>query len=146
MGDALRVLERGIEAWNAHDREGWTALFSEEASLSAPGGVAGSRADAARLFFSIWQDAFPDNQIETVTLVEAGHEAVLEGVFKGTHTGPLCPPGAEIPATGRSVAIPIANMNTVREGRFTSFRLYFDQVELLSQLGLAPPGGEVAGS
>ncbi len=146
MGDALRVLERGIEAWNAHDREGWTALFSEDASLAAPGGVKGRGADAARLFFSIWQDAFPDNQIARVTLVEGGDEAVLESVFEGTHTGPLRPPGAEIAATGKSVALPFVNMNTVREGRFTSFRLYFDQLELLSQLGLAPSGTETAGS
>jgi steroid delta-isomerase-like uncharacterized protein len=145
MGDALRVLERGIEAWNAHDREGWTALFSEDASLSAPGGVKGRGADSARLFFSIWQDAFPDNHITTVTLVEGGEEAVLESVFQGTHTGPLRPPGAGIAATGKAVALPFVNMNTVRNGRFTSFRLYFDQVELLRQLGV-PPGTAAGGS
>ena len=63
---------------------------------------------------------------------------VLEGVFEGTHTAALNAPGGSIPATGKWVTIPFVWVLRVAGDRFTSFAVYFDQMELLTQLGLAP--------
>lgn len=129
------VLERGVETWNAHDGAGWTGLFSPEASFSAPGGMTGSGPDTIQLFFSVWQDAFPDCAVRDVRIVAEGDQAVLEGTFEGTQSAPLRAPSGEIAATGKRVSVRFANLYTVRDGVFTSFRLYFDQLELLQQLG-----------
>jgi predicted ester cyclase len=117
-------------------RAGWTSLFSPDATFSAPGGVTGSGPDATQLFFSVWQDAFPDCEVRNVRIVAEGDQAVLEGTFEGTQSAPLRAPGGEIAATGRRVSIPFVNMNTVRDESFTSFRLYFDQLDMLRQLGV----------
>jgi ketosteroid isomerase-like protein len=59
----------------------------------------------------------------------------------GTHTGPLeSHDGQSIPATGRRVRLRMADAATVADGVVTSHRFYFDQLELLGQLGLTPEG------
>ena len=130
------MLEPGVEAWNAHDREGWTGLCSQDATFSAPGGVTGSGPEMAQLFFSVWQDAFPDCAVRNVRIVAEGDQAILEGTFEGTQSAPLRAPADEIPPTGKQVSIRFVNMNTVRDGSLTSVRLYFDQLEMLQQLGV----------
>lgn len=138
MGATRDLLEHSIAAWNQHDRSGWTGDFSSTAELSGPGGVQGSGPEIVNLFYGLWQDAFPDNQIRTVTLAEDGPTGVLEGVFEGTHTAPLNAPSGSIPPTGKRVSIPYVAMDRVEGGKFTRLALYFDQVELMTQLGVMP--------
>ena len=64
---------------------------------------------------------------------------VQEGIFSGTHTGDLMTPGGDvIPATGRSLKASYADVFEIDGDHITSERLYYDQVELLIQLGLMP--------
>jgi hypothetical protein len=58
-------------------------------------------------------------------------------VFEGTHTATLNAPGGSIPATGRRITVPFVSVLGVAGDRFTSIAVYFDQMELLTQLGLA---------
>jgi hypothetical protein len=118
------------------NREGWTANFTETADLRAPGGVSGSGLGIAGQFYDIWQDGFPDCQVDPEAISEDGEDGVLEAVFKGTHTGPLNTPTGTIAATSKAVAIPFVVTAKVGGGKFTSCRLYFDQAELMDQLGL----------
>ena len=39
MSDAKKVLEEAIERWNATDREGWAALYTDDVDYEAPGGA-----------------------------------------------------------------------------------------------------------
>ena len=65
--------------------------------------------------------------------------AIDEGYLVGTHTGSLrLPDGQSVPATGKSVRIRGCDAATVQNGRVTSHRFYFDQMEFLGQLELAP--------
>ncbi len=45
-------------------------------------------------------------------------------------------PSGEIPATGRQVDIPFTAVLSVENSKLTSFRVYFDQLDMLTQLGL----------
>ncbi|MBV8993944.1 MAG: nuclear transport factor 2 family protein [Pseudonocardiales bacterium] len=137
MGNVRSLQEDQIRTWNDHDEASWVNLFRPEATFSAPGGIHGSGTEMARTFYHIWQDAFPDNRLKTLQIIDGDHAVVLEGVFEGTHTAPLNAPGGLIPATGRRVAIPLASVLRVAGDRFTSIAVYFDQMEFLTQLGLA---------
>src|ERR1051325_6882613 len=106
MGTTRDLLEHSMAAWNGHDRTGWVGDFSASAELWAPGGITGSGPELVKMFYSVWQDAFPDNHIQPVSIVEEGEVAVLEAVFEGTHTAPLNAPGGAIPPTGKRVRIP----------------------------------------
>jgi SnoaL-like polyketide cyclase len=68
-------------------------------------GIAGQGLDTGRMFWSLWQDAFPDNRCTINVAVAEGNEAVQESVFTGTHTETFHVPGSpDIPATGKSEA------------------------------------------
>lgn len=137
MGSVRSLQEEQIRIWNDHDEASWVHLFSPEATFSVPGGVRGSGTEMARTFYRIWQDAFPDNQLATLQIVDGEDAVVLEGVLEGTHTAAFNAPGGSIPATGKQVAVPFVSVLGVAGDRFTSFAVYFDQMELLTQLGLA---------
>jgi predicted ester cyclase len=73
-------------------------------------------------------------------VVESQDDVVVEGVYSGTHTGPLATPdGQEIAATDKSVNVPYVTMFEVRDGRIASHRAYWDQMAFMAQLGLMPP-------
>jgi hypothetical protein len=45
-----------------------------------------------------------------------------------------------VPPTGRDISLRVANLLTVNEeGQVASVHVYFDQMEMLGQLGLLPP-------
>jgi len=99
----------------------------------------GSGTEMVKTFYSIWQDAFPDNVATIIAAVAEGDEAIQESVFAGTHTETFhLPDGQDIPPTGKRVAIPYTLGLTYREGKCSSFRLIFDRAELMTQLGLMP--------
>jgi ketosteroid isomerase-like protein len=138
--DAIKSLvTRFYDTWNAHDRDGWLACCDEDITFSGPGGIAGKGLDTGRMFWSIWQDAFPDCRATISVAVAEGNEAIQEAVFTGTHTQTLrLPDSQDIPATGKSVAIPYTLGLTYRDGKCSSYRLIFDRAELMTQLGLMP--------
>ena len=86
--------------------------------------------------------AFPDASIRVVSTVEAGDTIVTEGVYGGTHTGPLDSPQGTVPPTGRAIDLPFVDIFRVRDGKAVVHHLYFDQLTFMAQLGLMPqPAG-----
>jgi uncharacterized protein (TIGR02246 family) len=148
MGTAKEVLERSLAAWRARDTNAFVQCFAEDAVITAPGGVKLRGADGARQLMSVWTEAMPDNEIETEHEHVAGPVVVQEATFRGTHTGNLAlPDGQAIPATRRSTETGYAAVAVTEGDRIVAFRLYFDQLALLTQLGLVPtPGAPVLGN
>jgi predicted ester cyclase len=142
MGETKRFMERNLADWNAHAKAKWSRDFSDDCEIVVVGGMRGTGRDLRDVLYSVWTDAFPDNQIKPTAIIEDGENGVLEAVFEGTHTGPLNAPTGSIPPTGKRVAVPFVSVEKVSGGQFKSFHLIFDQVELMTQLGLMPaPAG-----
>lgn len=136
--DAKELVQRGADTWNARDREGFFATYAEDCEVSAPG-FSGKGRQGLEEFWALWMDAFPDNQVIVRLLVGDGNTVAQEARFEGTNTGPLqAPDGSEIPATGKRASEPFSSFNTINGDTITSTRFYFDQVDLLTQLGLMP--------
>lgn len=136
-GDTRSLIEREIELWNARDRDGWLALSDlHRLEMQAPGGLRLAGREAAETMWSIWMEAFPDNRVEITAIHADDRGGVHEGRGIGTHTGTLRGPTGEIPATGRAVDMPFTGVYECEEGKITSYHMYFDQADLLSQLGL----------
>lgn len=132
-------MDRVTEAAFGEDQETLKRLYAANATAETPdqGTVSGPEAIAA--WFEQFATAFPDASWESTHKHESGNVAIDEGYVVGTHTGPLPMPGGEsVPATGRSVRVRGCDAATVENGRVTSHRFYFDQMELLEQLRLAP--------
>lgn len=140
MSEAKRVLEQAIEHWNAGDRDAWSSLYAEDVVYEAPGGqrISGL-ADLEEMYFDALLTAAPDRSSRDVVLIAEGEYVVEQARYVGTHTGPLrSPDGVEVPATGRQFDFPFVGIFRVRDGKIRSIRIYFDQLELLTQLALMP--------
>jgi steroid delta-isomerase-like uncharacterized protein len=140
MSDAKHVLEQAIETWNAGDREGWAALYDDNVEWEAPGGARISGLEDLKVkYFDALLEAAPDRASIVDLLFAEGDLVAEEGRYTGTHTGTWRnPSGVEIPATGKSLDFPFSAIFRVENGKITSIRLYYDQVEVLTQLGLMP--------
>ena len=82
--------------------------------------------------------AFPDNRITVLRVFggDGAEPAAEQSVIEGTHTGPLTSAdGSVLPPTGRHMSGPFCMVHDQREGRLTASQLYYDQLELLGQLG-----------
>jgi predicted ester cyclase len=144
MDDPTSVIQHGITLWNGRHREGFTLIIDERVEIEGPGGLRLSGIAGWEAFYDMWYEAFPDNAVEASAFGD-GEQAAEEGRFVGTHTGTLRGPGGDLPPTGRRVDVPYALFFRVTNGKVTFVRLYFDQVELLTQLGLIPqPTGSSA--
>jgi predicted ester cyclase len=95
-----------------------------------------------RQYVQVFFTAAPGAHIAGNRYLESGDTIVVEGAFSGDHTGPLMTPMGEIPPTGRHFDFTFCDIFQVREGKAYNHRLYFDQAEFMTQLGLmpAPPG------
>jgi steroid delta-isomerase-like uncharacterized protein len=78
--------------------------------------------------------AFPDQRNELLALHHSDDAVLVEAVVRGTHKGPL----QSLPPTGREFELPILAV-FVFEGddRLVCERVYFDQMTVLRQLGIA---------
>ncbi len=90
-------------------------------------------------YFDALLEAAPDRASIVDSLFAEGDLVVEEGRYTGTHTGTWRNPGgAEIPPTCKSLDFPFSAIFRVENGKIVSIRLYYDQLEVLTQLGLMP--------
>ena len=132
------AFERGTDTFNAHDLDGFAAVLADDVTFEAPGGIRGEGRAACAEFFGSWFGAFSDAHVDVHRLHVAGDIAVEEGTFTGTHDGVLRSPTGEIPPTGRPVQVEYVQVLRFREGKHASFKLLFDRLSMLEQLGLVP--------
>lgn len=136
--DIRELSERGQDAWNARDEEGFVALYTADHEVVAPG-FTGKGHQGVRDFWALWNGAFPDNRIAYRTLLVDGTQAAQLATFQGTHTGPLmAPDGSAIPPTGRAVTTTYTLFSTMQDDKVARSEFVFDQMDLLGQLGLLP--------
>lgn len=117
--------------------DGAIAVTPDAGELRGPDAITG--------WMRQFTEALPDARWESLHKHEAGDTAIDEGYVVGTNTGPLSTPtGETLPATGKGVRVRGCDIATVENGRITSHRFYYDQMEFLGQLGLAEGSGESA--
>jgi predicted ester cyclase len=138
MSDAKAVADAFVEAFNAHDETRIRELNGENAVFEAPGDVRLEGRDATTEYAMAWLNAFGDARITVHDEIVAGDWVVQEFVFSGTHTAPLQWPGGEIPATNRQLRGRGVQILKIQGGAVVDTRLYYDQVDVLTQLGLMP--------
>ncbi|HEX4287989.1 MAG TPA: ester cyclase [Trebonia sp.] len=137
-GDTRSLIERNIALWNARDRDGWLACADlHRLEMEGPGGLRLTGREAADRTWDMWNEAFPDNRLEIIAIHADDRGGVHEGRFAGTHTGVLRGPAGEIAPTGRRLEARFCSAYEFDDGKINSFHLYFDQADLLGQLGVS---------
>ncbi len=138
MADARQIGKEFVEAFNAHDEQAMRRLNGENVVFEAPGDVRIEGREAATQYAITWQRAFSDARLDVQNQLECGDWVVQEFVFRGTHDGTLAGPAGDIPPTNRSLAGRGVQIFLVEDGVVTKTRLYYDQVQVMTQLGLMP--------
>jgi steroid delta-isomerase-like uncharacterized protein len=133
----LRTYRAGHEAFNRRDFKAMVKSYAETIAWTdrAQGLTFTTPQQFVDEFLSGWVAAFPDNQITQPRYVDAGSTVFCTFTAVGTNDGPLGP----FPATGKHISVSLCEMWHFDEnGTVIGGDLYYDQVTLLTQLGLMP--------
>jgi steroid delta-isomerase-like uncharacterized protein len=131
--EALELATRYFDAWNRRDPEAIAAALAPDGTYSDPNVPDGlgpaATGDYARGLFS----AFSDLAFEVERAAACGGGTVAaQWVMTGTNDGPF----QGLPATGRPVRLPGADVIATDGDRVRSVTGYFDTAALPRQLGL----------
>jgi predicted ester cyclase len=140
MADARDTAIRLLKAFNAHDEEALRALFAPNSRLEAPGEVRLLGREALASHAVVLFNGFPDARITAQNDLVGGPRVMQEFIFEGLHTGPLVGTAGTIPETGRRVVVRGVLVGRYERNLAIDLRLYYDQLDVLTQLGLTPRG------
>jgi steroid delta-isomerase-like uncharacterized protein len=138
MANTKQVLDEAVAAFNAHDEQRFRAFYADDAVFEAPGDVRFEDADSIVGYAMAWLNAFPDAQLKVHNEIISGEWGVHQFTFEGTHEDTLSGPAGDIPATHKRLKGRGVEVLRVVDGKVTEDYLYFDQVQVLTQLGLMP--------
>jgi steroid delta-isomerase-like uncharacterized protein len=138
-GDQQQLVARFYEQFNRGDIDAALAVFSSELETTDPGMGTVHGHEPFREYLEVFKTAMPDAHAVIESLVQAGDTVIVEGRFVGTHTGPLASPDGDVAPTGASVDVRFADFSRVSDGKIVSYRTYYDQLGMLTQLGLMNP-------
>lgn len=90
------------------------------------------------LTVDIYAKAFPDmhRELLRVYVKDEADMVIVELTLNGTHNGPLTLPTGTIPATGKTINTPCADLFHLENGKIKSFHCYTAATILFAQIGL----------
>lgn len=128
-----RLFERHRDAEAARDLDAILSTFSEDCFLeTVPLGLRSEGRAAARAAYEGYFTAFPDLAPDDEGLAFGDEVIVAWGTLRGTSGGDWL----GVPPSGRSFAVPFANVAPFRDGLMAGETIYFDLASLCEQAGL----------
>lgn len=131
--DMQRTVDLVAKLWNTGDTGIATQLYNETSERRAPNGTARGAQGIANYLTEV-HTAFPDFKLEITQTLSQGNQVAVQWTATGTQKGEFM----GIPPTGRRVEINGISLERVADGRVLEEVVYFDQLTLLQQLGVAP--------
>ena len=114
------------------------APYAEDAETSDPTGKYKGKKQILDSL-KVWKTAFPQGTAEVTNQIAQGDHVTSEVVYKATHIGPLVSPTGTIPATNKPIVLKTMLVSSFRDGLIQRERTYFDQADLMKQLGISTP-------
>ena len=137
----VETYRAGHQAFNQRDFEAMTRQYTENITWidHSQNRTFKTPQEFRDDFLAGWIRAGSDIHITDPRYIDAGDTVVCTFTVVGTHDGPL----GQFPASGRGFTLPLCEMwHFNSSGRVVGGDLYYDQVSLLTQLGLMPqPSG-----
>ena len=135
------VVREHMESENHHDFDTTIGTFAHPRYEIVPTGEEYDGEAAVRGYFAETRTAFPDQRNELISLRHADDAVIVEFDLLGTHLGPL----RSLPPTGRSFRTRVTAFFIFDGELIVCERVYFDQLSILSQLGVAHDPSSLAG-
>ena len=131
------LIHRFVEATNSADWDAFDELLTTDFKRhcqATPNVQINSRDEFKEL-----QESFlvsmPDQKITTEMFIAEGDKVAAYATYSGTLTGPM----GEFPATGKSTESKFITIFRIEEGRIAEIWVEWDNLAMLTQLGLFPP-------
>lgn len=133
------LIQRFTAATNAADWDAFDELLTDNFTRhcqATPNVQVKSRDEFKKL-----QESFlvsiPDQKITLEMLIAEGDKVAAYATYSGTFTGPM----GEFQPTGKSVESKFISIFRTEEGRIAELWVEWDNLAMLTQMGLFPPGG-----
>ena len=139
--NAAQLSEAVFNAINAHDPSRMTALMADDVVAwdpTIPTPLKGKQ--AVEQYFRAQFKTFPDAHVKVLSHIESqdGNTVATEMEWSGTQKGAIEMPGQpSIPPTNRKVTGKGVIVGRAKNGKVTSFSVYYDTGSMMQQLGLA---------
>jgi steroid delta-isomerase-like uncharacterized protein len=135
------IVREHMESENRHDFDTTIETFDYPRYELVPTGDVFDGEQEVRAYFAESRTAFPDQRNELIALHHADDAVIVEFDLLGTHLGRL----RALPPTGRSFRCRMTACFLFEGERLVCERVYFDQLTIMRQLGLAHESTSVAG-
>jgi steroid delta-isomerase-like uncharacterized protein len=127
------IVREHMDSENRHEFDATLDTFDHPRYELIPTGEVHDGPEEVMAYFKETRRAFPDQRNELLALHHADDAVLVEAVIRGTHKGPL----RSLPPTGREYEVPILAIFMFDGNKLLCERVYFDQLTLLRQLGIA---------
>lgn len=130
-------------AWNRHDMQTLSGYYTTDATYTDPGAGKLSGPAIAGAVQGLFT-AFPDLKVQVLSADALDEDTLAEQwVISGTWTRPFTSgPLAGAKPSGKSFTVPGSSFLDWQDGKIRSSVHYYDQMALLTQIGVIPPPGE----
>jgi steroid delta-isomerase-like uncharacterized protein len=130
-----------MDSENVHDFDTTIATFGHPRYEIVPTGDVYDGEEEVARYYEETRRAFPDQRNELIKMHHADDAVIVEFDLLGTHLGPL----RALPPTGRSFRCRMTAHFLFEGDQLVCERVYFDQLSIMRQLGLAHDSDSIAG-
>ena len=135
MASSVEIHRAAHDAFNERDWERMRSLMAETIAYGdRPRGLELGSLDEFLGWLREWATGMSDARVSEPDYLEAGEYSVCRFMGRGTNDGPMGPGKA---VTGKRMDMPFCEILRVQEGRVVSGEIFYDQLTMLTQLGLA---------
>lgn len=138
MAEAKDTAVKFVAAFNAHDEKALLSLHAAHIKFEAPGGVHLNSTADATAYVMRWFKGFPNGKMTVRSEIVSGPWVIQEMTMEGIHSGPLQVPTGIVPPTHKKLVSKGVQLLRVDNGQIAEASIYYDQLDLMSQLGLMP--------
>jgi steroid delta-isomerase-like uncharacterized protein len=142
MADNVSLVHNLFDAWNNRDFDAVASAVAPDCKIVDMGsGRTLEGPDGFAAFSTALFAAMPDAQFTLDHVTAQGDTVVVEYTGRGTNTGDLVLPAGTVPATGRSITVPVCEIDEIRNDKIASARVYVDSGAIMAQLGITEQVG-----
>ncbi len=135
MASSVEIHRPAHDAFNERDWERMRSLMADTIAYSdRPRGLELGSFDEFLGWLKELTTGMSDARVNDPDYLEAGEYSVCRFNGRGTNDGPMGPAQA---TTGKRMDMPFCEILRVQNGRVTSGEIFYDQLTMLTQLGLA---------
>jgi ketosteroid isomerase-like protein len=137
MTEVKDTAARFVAAFNAHDEKTLHDLHAANIKFEAPGFKATNATEATGYAMG-WLKGFPNGKMTVRSEIVSAPWVVQEVIMEGLNTGPMQGPTGTVQPTNKKLVSKGVTVLKIEDGKITETRIYFDQLDTLTQLGLIP--------